>query len=800
MSLFRSSIDGLVPYEPGKPVEAVQRELGLERVVKLASNEGPFPPFPAALEAMQRAALELNRYPDGGAWALRTELAERHGVAFEELIVGAGADGIIDLLVAGDARPGRRGRLRLAVLPELRPHAAKLGAEARRVPLRDHTYDLDGLLAAIGPRTKLVYVCHPNNPTGTANGRAELARVPRPAAGARPLRPRPGVLRVHRRPGLRRRARRSSARAGGSPCCARSRRSTGSPACASAGRSRRRTSPRRRARCAARSTSPRRRRRPRSRASTTPQEIARRRQLNADGRDRLAEILRSHGLEPAGPARGNFLFADVGGGRALFEQLQREGVIVRPLDGFGAPEAIRVTVGHAGGERVLRGRVGTRPFGRLVTSLHRWYFRAEAREVQLRPAHAAQARRGSGNLFFATLASSVGTLLAAVALAIDVQERTNSGPWVAAVLVVEFLPTVVVGLLLGPLLDRLERRVADGRRRRRPGRGLRGAAVRAERGDGRRASRRRRSRDRLLPAGRLRRGPEPRPRRGAARANALLQGVENVSWAFGPLVGGVLTAAAGPSAAYAINAVVLPRLHRARACGSRRACCRASARSRAATGAISRDGFSAALRSPSMRAVLVAWGIASLATGAANVVEIFLAKHTFSAGDLGYGLLYSAMGVGLVVGSLFERGGARPLRCRAHLRCEPHADGDGLRRGGVEPEHLGCGRLPALLRRRERGSHRLQRAARPARHLRSDARPGAHVRDEHHVSSWSASATESAGCSSTGRARAGSGQPAAWGCWWPRSPAGCSPATSSGEAPAEDEVRPEARRPVAAAH
>ena len=106
MSLFRSSIDGLVPYEPGKPVEAVQRELGLERVVKLASNEGPFPPFPVALEAMQRAALELNRYPDGGVWALRTALAERNGVAFEEVIVGAGADGIIDLLAQASLDPG----------------------------------------------------------------------------------------------------------------------------------------------------------------------------------------------------------------------------------------------------------------------------------------------------------------------------------------------------------------------------------------------------------------------------------------------------------------------------------------------------------------------------------------------------------------------------------------------------------------------------------------------------------------------------------------------------------------------
>ena len=174
MSLFRSSIDGLVPYEPGKPVEAVQRELGLERVVKLASNEGPFPPFPAALEAMERAALELNRYPDGGVWSLRTALAERHGVAFEEVIVGAGADGIIDLLAQATLDPGDDVVCGWPSFPSYVLTAAKLGAEARRVPLRNHTYDLDGLLAAIGPRTKLVYVCHPNNPTGTANGAAEL--------------------------------------------------------------------------------------------------------------------------------------------------------------------------------------------------------------------------------------------------------------------------------------------------------------------------------------------------------------------------------------------------------------------------------------------------------------------------------------------------------------------------------------------------------------------------------------------------------------------------------------------------
>src|SRR5690349_24959654 len=123
---------------------------------------------------MQRAALELNRYPDGGAWALRTELAERHGVAFEELIVGAGADGIIDLLSQATLEPGDEVVCGWPSFPSYVIDATKLGATVHKVPLRDHTYDLDALGAAITPRTKLVYICHPNNPTGTANGRAEL--------------------------------------------------------------------------------------------------------------------------------------------------------------------------------------------------------------------------------------------------------------------------------------------------------------------------------------------------------------------------------------------------------------------------------------------------------------------------------------------------------------------------------------------------------------------------------------------------------------------------------------------------
>ncbi len=262
---------------------------------------------------------------------------------------------------------------------------------------------------------------------------------------------------------------------------------------------------------------------------------------------------------------------------------------------------------------------------------------------------------GFRNLFLATLGSSAGTLLAAVALAIDVLDRTDSGIWVFAVFVVELLPTVVVGLLLGPLLDRLERRslmiAADALRvgvfvalpfapNAATVVGL--AAVAG------------------LATGFFRPAvyagiPNLVPDEELPQANALLQGIENLSWSTAPLLGGVLTAAAGPTAAYAINAAsffvsillvvrIPPRLLQ-----SERALSRGHWRDL-------RDGFDAALQSSSMRAVLVGWGIASLATGAANVAEIFLAKHTFSAGDLGYGLLYSAMGGGLVLGSFMSAG------------------------------------------------------------------------------------------------------------------------------------------------
>jgi MFS family permease len=261
---------------------------------------------------------------------------------------------------------------------------------------------------------------------------------------------------------------------------------------------------------------------------------------------------------------------------------------------------------------------------------------------------------GFRNLFFATLGSSFGTLLAAVALAIDVQGRTSSsaysGVWVFAVLAVEFLPTIFVGLLLGPLLDRLERRsLMIGADAVRVGVFValpfapNTATVIAL----------------ALVAG-LANGffrpavyagiPNLVPDEELPQANALLQTVENASWFVGPLLGGVLTAVAGPSLPYAINAasfavsIALILRIPAQLLQSARALSRGHWRDL-------RDGFSAALRSPSMRAVLVGWGIASFALGGSNVATIFIAKQTLSGGDIGYGLLGGATGLGLVVGS-----------------------------------------------------------------------------------------------------------------------------------------------------
>ena len=354
------AVAGLTPYEPGKPVEEVQRELGLDRVVKLASNEGPFPPFPAALEAMERSARDLNRYPDGGAYRLRAALAERHRVAFEEIAVGAGADGVIDcasqaFLDAGDevvcGRPS---------FPSYVIDALKLGATPVRVPLADARYDLDALLAAITPRTKVVYVCHPNNPTGTMNTRAELDvyfdRVPEHVLTVLDQAyfeyiddpDYPDGIEEYFRQGHRVLVLRTFSKIYGLAGL-RVGWGAASPTVVSAiGKVRRAFDLNSQAQVAAVAS------------LDDDGEVERRRRVNAREQTRVVEILERHGFACARPPVANFVYAESGedDARPLFEGLLRVGVIVRPLAGFGAPSAIRVTVGSPEDNAVLDKALG----------------------------------------------------------------------------------------------------------------------------------------------------------------------------------------------------------------------------------------------------------------------------------------------------------------------------------------------------------------------------------------------------------------------------------------------------------
>ncbi len=169
--LVNEHIRELKPYEPGKPLEELERELGISDSVKLASNENPLGPSPKALAAMQGAIGEVYRYPDGACFELRRALAQRLGVGESQLVFGCGGDEILELVAKTLLRRGDEvvyGWPSFAMYPIV---TKGMGAVPVQVPLdADFTYDLDAILAAITDRTRVVMLCNPNNPTGTSFG------------------------------------------------------------------------------------------------------------------------------------------------------------------------------------------------------------------------------------------------------------------------------------------------------------------------------------------------------------------------------------------------------------------------------------------------------------------------------------------------------------------------------------------------------------------------------------------------------------------------------------------------------
>ncbi|MBV8816099.1 MAG: histidinol-phosphate transaminase [Verrucomicrobia bacterium] len=172
-------LNDIVSYIPGKPIDDVARELGLppEKIVKLASNENPIGPSPKAVAAMTAALAKAHFYPDGGGYHLRTAIARKFGLDISNVILGNGSNEIIEFLGHAFLRPGDNIIVadHAFVIYKLMAHL--FGASAIEVADPGLTADVDAMVRAITPQTKLIYLANPNNPTGTMVGAAELERL-----------------------------------------------------------------------------------------------------------------------------------------------------------------------------------------------------------------------------------------------------------------------------------------------------------------------------------------------------------------------------------------------------------------------------------------------------------------------------------------------------------------------------------------------------------------------------------------------------------------------------------------------
>ncbi len=173
-NLVSSSIEQLKPYEAGKPIEELARELGVTDAVKLASNENPLGPSPRALEAVSAALSGLHRYPDAAAWELRSRLAARHGMSAAQVLQGNGSNELLELLVRTFVGPGEHVVFGEPSFVVYRLACLAHGVDFTAVPLRDYVFDIPAMIAAVTPQTKLLFIANPNNPTGTYVPRAAL--------------------------------------------------------------------------------------------------------------------------------------------------------------------------------------------------------------------------------------------------------------------------------------------------------------------------------------------------------------------------------------------------------------------------------------------------------------------------------------------------------------------------------------------------------------------------------------------------------------------------------------------------
>lgn len=343
--LARQNVLEIRPYVPGRPIEEVQRQLGIKgEIIKLASNENPLGPSPRALEALRRACGRVNFYPDDGAFYLSRALAEHYGIDEEQLILGNGSVELIELIAKAFLNEGETVVMSDQAFILYRIVSMIVNARRVEVPLRDYTHDLEGMADAVDESVKVVYISNPNNPTGTMVTAKQVERfmdrVPETVVVVLDE----AYIEYIERPDFPDSLR--SVRDGRNIIVLR----TFSKGYGLAGLRigygigrRELMEPLRKVRLpfninmlaqeAALA------------ALGDEQHLRRTREANAEGLEYLNRELDALGLFHTDSV-ANFVFVDTGiDCKVVFEALQRRGIIVRPLAGYGFPTAFRATVG-----------------------------------------------------------------------------------------------------------------------------------------------------------------------------------------------------------------------------------------------------------------------------------------------------------------------------------------------------------------------------------------------------------------------------------------------------------------------
>lgn len=173
-SLFRKELASITPYVPGKPIEEVKKEFGVEDIEKLASNENPLGPSPKAVEAIEKEAKSIHIYPDASAMLLRQEIAKEYDLSYENVVIGNGGEQILQMIAQTFINEGEEAIMASTTFGLYGSSVTHMGGVPIKLPLKDYKHDFEGFIEKLTDRTKLIYVCNPNNPTGNIMTKDEV--------------------------------------------------------------------------------------------------------------------------------------------------------------------------------------------------------------------------------------------------------------------------------------------------------------------------------------------------------------------------------------------------------------------------------------------------------------------------------------------------------------------------------------------------------------------------------------------------------------------------------------------------